>query len=816
MTAAQQVRVAPQGTAPAGTEPASTCRHCGLSLPATGACDEFCCAGCAAAYALVSGLGLEAYYARRVLDPGQRALKPDDEQPACDLAAYVQDEGGGARSISLMVDGLHCAACVWLIESVLNRDERVLAARVNMTTRRLRVRWQADAAGIDDLIAPIARLGYRLVPYDPGLLASAADRRQSELLRAMAVAGFAAGNVMLLSVAIWAGDAQGMGPATRDLLHWISALIALPAIVYAGRPFFRSGLAALRHGRTNMDVPISIGVVLTAAMSLHETIHGGPHAYFDSAIGLLFFLLVGRYLDRRARGQARSAAEQLLTLGAAAVTAVEADGSRRSVMPAQVRAGMHLLVAAGERIAVDGRVLLGTSDVDTGLIDGETTPKPVAAGAAVFAGTLNLSAPLTIEATAVGENTLLAEIARLVEAAESHKGRFVALADRVARFYAPVVHGAALLTFFGWWLSAGVPWQQALLTAISVLIITCPCALALAVPAVQVIATGRLLRRGILIKSGTALERLASVEMVVFDKTGTLTDARPELADAPGIDSGSIDAAELTLAASLAATSRHPLARALVRAAEARGLSPSSVSGVHEFPGQGLELATPGGSVRLGNRAFCGIDASGAASAGPELWLAQPPLDAVRFAFTEHTRADAAAVVRALEARGYQLALLSGDRKPAVEAVARTAGFVDWRAGLSPKDKLDQLTALAGQGRRVLMVGDGLNDAPALACAHASMSPATAVDVSQTAADVVFQGDRLSPVAETLVIARHARALIFENLALALLYNAITIPLAIAGFVTPLIAAIAMSSSSLVVILNALRLGRMRLDLMRL
>jgi Cu2+-exporting ATPase len=541
-------------------------------------------------------------------------------------------------------------------------------------------------------------------------------------------------------------------------------------------------------------------------MSLAETIRGGPHVYFDSAIGLLFFLLVGRFLDRRARGQARSAAEHLLALGAAAVTVIEPGGNRRPLPPARVRTGMRLFVAPGERIAVDGRIVEGASDIDTGLIDGETAPKPVGTGARVFAGTLNLSGPLVIEASAVGEDTLLAEIARLTEAAESHKGRFVALADRIARYYAPVVHATALLSFLGWWLGAGVPWQQALLIAIAVLIITCPCALALAVPVVQVIAIGRLLRRGVLIKSGTALERLAAAEMVAFDKTGTLSDGRPELAAAE-----SLDPADLTLAASLAAASRHPLARALSRAAAARGIAPPPPAGVREHAGQGLELATPIGVVRLGSRAFCGVDDAGSPSAptqpdGPELWLAQPPLPPLRFTFAERARSDAATVVHALEACGYQIALLSGDRAAPVEAMARAVGIADWRSGLSPRDKLEQLQALTSQGRRVLMVGDGLNDAPALAGAYVSMSPATAVDVTQTAADVVFQGDRLGPVAETLRVARRARALTLGNLALALAYNAVTVPLAIAGYVTPLIAAVAMSSSSLVVILNALRL----------
>jgi Cu2+-exporting ATPase len=801
--AAALPRIAPGGSGPA-------CRHCGSPLPiAEGAAlgagpvgDGFCCAGCAAAYDLVRGLGLESYYRRRTLDPRQRPLIPDEEGSACDLGAYVREGTDGACSLSLMVDGLHCAACVWLIESVLSRQPDVTSARVNMTTRRLGLRWRGGRGRAAELIAAVGRLGYRLIPFESGARQGSAERTQRELLRAMAVAGFAAGNVMLLSVAVWAGHAQGMGPATRGLLHWISALIALPAIAYAGRSFFRSAVAVLRHGRTNMDVPISIGVILTAAMSLHETIRGAEHAYFDSAVGLLFFLLIGRTLDRRARGVALATVEYVLALGAAAVTIEEADGRRRRLPPAAVEVGMRVAVAAGERIAVDGRIVSGHSSIDTSLIDGEAMPKPAGPGGAVFAGCLNLENPLVIEATAVGEGTLLAEIARLVEAAENQKSRFVALADKVSRAYAPVVHSAALLTFLGWLLLIEVPWQQALLNAIAVLIITCPCALALAIPVVQVVAISRLLRRGVLVKSGTALERLAAAEMIAFDKTGTLTVGRPEL-----VDAGTIEASTLTQAAGLAARSRHPLARALVRSAEARGLVPPMLADVREVAGQGLEVETGAGPIRLGSRRFCGVAGTDGGQAGSEIWLARPHAAPIRFAFADQLRSDAADIVQALSADGYQMALLSGDRAPAVATAAGAVGIADFRPQLSPLDKVAHLRALADQGRRVLMVGDGLNDAPALAAAHVSLSPATAADIAQTAADVVFQGDRLEPVRESLIVAKRARILVIENLALSLAYNALTVPLAVAGLVTPLIAAIAMSLSSLIVILNALRLS---------
>lgn len=784
------------------TAPAALCRHCGAPLADDGAGgDGFCCAGCAAAHALISAQGLDLYYRRRCLDP---ALPPP--RPAADAAAaalwsdHVVVRPDGEAALSLMVEGVQCGACVWLIESLLNRQPGVTWARVNLTTRRLTLRFRPDAADPETILAPVRAVGYRLVPFDPELLESGDRRRERALLRAMAVTGFAAANVMLLSVSVWAGHAQGMGPATRGLLHWVSALVALPAILYGLRPFAASALTALRAGRTNMDVPITIGVVLTSAMSLWETIEGGPHAYFDSAVSLLFFLLIGRYLDARARGRARNAVEHLLALDARAVLVIEPDGSRRMVPPRRVAAGQTVLVAAGERVGIDGIVIEGCSDVESGLLTGESVPVAAAPGSLLYAGTINLTAPLRLRVIAVGEDTLLAGIVRMMEAAEQGRARHVALAERVARWYAPVVHLTALATFAGWTLVAGMAWQPALLIAVSVLIVTCPCALALAVPVVQVVASGRLMRRGVLVKSATALERLAEIDHVVFDKTGTLTAGRPLLCP-----DGGWSGADLAEAAALAVRSTHPLARALAAAAPEISAAP----GVVEHPGQGL--SGPDG-VRLGSRRFVGVaeDAggdAGAGDAGPELWLARPGHDPVCFHFADSPRPDAGETIAALGRLGLSVELVSGDRPAIVAGLARRVGIASWRGGSAPADKVARLGELAGAGRLVLMVGDGLNDAPALAAAHVSISPASGSDISRAAADLVFQGAGLAPVAEAIAVARRSRALTTQNLALSVGYNLLAVPLAIAGAVTPLIAAIAMSASSLLVIVNALRLS---------
>lgn len=712
-----------------------------------------------------------------------------------DVAPFVRQEDG-ANILHLMVEGVHCGACVRRIERALERQGGLETARVNLTTRRLTIRWRGEPGRADALARTVADLGYGVVPFDPERLKALDSRAETELLRALAVAGFAAGNVMLLAVSVWAGHAYDMGAATRTFFHWLEALIALPAIAYAGRPFFRSAINALRAGHTNMDVPISLAVILAPAMSLFETIRGGEHAYFDSAITLLFFLLIGRYLDQRARGTARSAAERLLALNAAAVTLVLPDGTTRSLRPEQVEAGQEVLVATGERIGVDGVVAAGAGEIDTSLITGETVPQRVAMGERVFAGTINLGAALRLRVRAVGEGTLLAEIVRLMELAEQRRSRFVAVADRVARLYAPVVHGLAALTFLGWTFLMAAPWQTALLYAISVLIITCPCALGLAVPAVQVIASGRLMRRGTLLKSATALERFARADMVVFDKTGTLTLGRLDLVD----DEAS--PAALQAAAGMAKASRHPLARALAAAAP----DAQALPGVEEVPGCGLRLVRPEGEWRLGRRGWAAEIAEDD-RAGAELWLARPGEAPVRFGFADRLREDAAAVVQELRGRGYALALLSGDREPTVRQVAKALAIDDWHAGCTPADKTARLEAWAAEGRKVLMVGDGLNDAPALAAAHVSLSPATAVDISQTAADAVFQGARLGPVLDVIDVARQAERLVKQNFALSFGYNVFTVPLAVMGFVTPLVAAVAMSTSSIVVVLNSLRLN---------
>jgi Cu2+-exporting ATPase len=699
----------------------------------------------------------------------------------------------GAASVDLMVPGIRCAGCMRAIETGLGKLDGVASARVNLSMRRVRVLYDPAKGSVDAVLEGLSGLGYQARPYDAQAMTEIdRDSAGRDLLVRLAVAGFAAMNVMLLSVSVWSGAEA----ATRDMLHWISALIALPAIAFSGVPFFRSALEALAARRLNMDVPISLAVCLAAGTSLAETIHGGEHAYFDAGISLIFFLLIGRYLDHRTRAVARSAAAELTALSARAATVIGPDGARGTVAIDDLGLGALVEVVPGERVPADGRVEAGASDLDRSMVTGETNPEPVGPGTEVHAGMLNLSGPLRVRVAATGEATLLAEIARMVDSAERGKTRYDRWADRAARIYAPGVHIVAAAAFIGWLWATG-DWRLAVTIATAVLIITCPCALGLAVPAVHAVAGGRLFRRGIFLKDGGALERLAGIDMVVFDKTGTLTEGRPALASGPSDGDPA-----WPVAAALAGVSQHPLSRALAAAALARGVTPAVLDQLREVPGAGVEGQLDATPVRLGRADWVG----GAGGAVTAVWLRVGDGAPAAFTFEDIVRADAREACDALRARGLRLALFSGDAAGPVARVAGATGITDARADMTPAEKLAALEGLARDGHRVLMVGDGINDAPALAAAHASMSPVAASDVSRAAAGLVFTGERLAPVVFALQTARMARARALENFGLAAAYNAVAVPVALMGLVTPLIAALAMSGSSIVVTLNALRM----------
>lgn len=714
-----------------------------------------------------------------------------------ELRLASRDLGDGTFQTDLSVPGVHCAACIAAVEKSLLALPGVVYARVNLSMKRASVKWRTSATQ-PDLIGALKTAGYAAHPFT--IETSAGDPEYARLIKALAVAGFCAMNIMLLSVSVWAGAAGG----TRQAFHLISAVLAVPAIVYSGRIFFVSAWSALRHGRTNMDVPISVGVLMAFGLSLYDTLHDGPHAYFDAATTLLFFLLIGRTLDHLMREKARSAVAGLARLTPRGAMVVEEDGARRYAPLAEIEPGATILIAAGDRIPLDGIVTGGVSDLDRSLVSGEAAPQAARAGTIVQAGLMNLTGVLTIRTTARAEGSFLAEMVRMMEAAEGGQAAYRRIADRAAALYSPMVHLVALATLVAWVFVTG-DWHTSITVAIAVLIVTCPCALGLAVPIVQVVAARRLFDKGILVKDGSALERLAEIDTVLFDKTGTLTSGNPRL-----VNPGAIEPSAFAVAAAMAAGSRHPLSAAIAAAGRAAASASIVFDHVTEHPGSGLEARSGALVYRLGRPDWALGEESGTVTddAYSVVLLTADKRPLARFMLDSAIRPEAAETVAALKRQGLSVEILSGDREAAVSALAARLGVEHFGADLLPGQKVAHIGRLRREGHTVLMVGDGLNDAPALAAADISMAPASAADIGRTAAGFVFMNESLSAVAEALRIARNASRLVRQNFALAIGYNIIAVPLAVSGHVTPLVAAVAMSLSSVAVVANAMRLGR--------
>ncbi|KPQ07787.1 MAG: Cu2+ exporting ATPase CopB [Rhodobacteraceae bacterium HLUCCA12] len=720
--------------------------------------------------------------------------------PACVAAPAALERAGSAPQgdarIVMSVPGAHCAACISAIERDLEAMPGVQSARLNLTLKRVSVQAEADVDA-PALADRLKRLGYEAFELDPGTLSmTETDRQGRDLLMRLGVAGFSMMNIMLLSVAVWSGATD----ATRDLFHLISAAIALPTVAFSGQPFFKSAFASLRAGRLGMDVPISLAILLASAISVYETFQSGHHAYFDAAVMLTFFLLAGRYLDFRTRAAARSAAQELAALEVPrAIRLVAGDGAahEETVSVADLKPGERVLVRPGGRIPVDGVIESGTSELDRSILTGETMPAFAGPDTVVTAGAVNLTGPLVVRVTAAGRDSSLHRMADLVAVAESARNRYTTLAERASRGYSPAVHLLALGAFLVWlWISGGDA-RLAINIAAATLIITCPCALGLAVPAVVTAASGKLFRAGMLIKDGTALERLAEVDTVVFDKTGTLTLGTPEPTN---LDQFDVQA--LSVAAAMAAGSSHPLARALAGATQRAGVIPAILDDVSEVPGHGVQACWRGLRVRLGRANWVGAAPLDVTAA--YLAIGDSPARPVTFA--DRLRPGAEDAVRIFQAQGKAVWLISGDVPGAVRVLAERLGIDRWRAEALPEDKADAIQSMQAEGRRVLMVGDGLNDTVALAAAHVSISPASALDAARVASDIVLLGTDLAPIARAQSIAVTSVRRIRENFAVSFGYNVVAVPIALLGFATPLWAALAMSLSSITVALNALRL----------
>jgi Cu2+-exporting ATPase len=708
--------------------------------------------------------------------------------------SVLKESSARSDAIELLVQGAHCANCIRKIETGLLKFDDVHHARLNLSTGKLTVRGHDLRPA--SIISRLESLGFKAAYYLPSDAVEEDKKNERLLLQCLAIAGFGVAFVVPLTdatVAVWLGVAD-MGPATRSLLNWVVAIVACPTALLASRPFFRSAIRGLLAGRANMDVPISFAILLSLGLSVYQSAINGAQTYFDAAVMLAFLLLIGRYLDLRLRRRASQAARQLVEMQAVLVRRIEKDGVVRSVVAADVAPSDRLVIAAGERLPVDGVVESGDVLIDSSLVTGESAPIAAAHGSELRAGSIVLDRPIILRVAAAVADSLIADIARLVEAGQQVRSRYVRLADRAASVYVPIVHAAAITVFAAWFFVLHAPFSVSVTNAIAVLIVTCPCALGLATPAVQIVATGTLFRRGIIVKSGDALERLAAVDVAVFDKTGTVTSDRLEVSNR-----GNVQDQDIRDAAFLARGSQHPLARAVARAAGPGAVAPD----IREVEGSGLESHIDGKVWRLGRANWVGTIAE--RSTAPTLWFRRGSALPVRFEFDAPIRPAARSTVAALSARKIETRILSGDRDEAVAQVGQAIGISKWKANVGPKEKALALSSLKSEGHRVLMVGDGINDAAALSQAHVSISPASASDAAQSAADIVFSGASLGQVVTALDVARQARRRVLENFTVAALYNLIAVPLAACGLVTPLIAAIMMASSSLVVTLNALR-----------
>ncbi len=757
------------------------------------------------AYYIINNIGLGNYYQMRLGDVNSPKIKPELSEKI-NLTEFVITENDDSNRLLLAVDKMHCAACVWLIESILQKQENVILARINLTKKYLLLKWRGPKDYGNRLAQIIREIGYGLFPFDEKILQEEEKKYSDDLLKCLAVAGFGVGNVMLFSSILWFNDLSQISQITIDFMHFCSALIALPVIIYAARPFFSSAFKALRSKIMNMDLAISVAIFLACIVSLFESFRSAIHVYFDSAIMLVFFLLIGRYFDFKARKKAFSIAREFSLLSTNFARQLLVDGTVKIIANKDIKQDMILLVSSGDKIPADAVVIDGRSEVNMMIINGESTPRQVEIASELFAGTTNLGDPLKIRVTKDPQNSLLKQIVKIVEEVENQKNTYIRIADRLARIYAPLVHILAFFTFALWYLFYKTNAEDALLNATAVLIITCPCALALAVPIVQTITISLLLKKGVLTKSGEALEKINDIDTIIFDKTGTLTIGEPKLLDIKSLKGNSLTDNQkdfyLQIAASMAAMSNHPISRAIFKAWDKKLLTIPT----QENQGFGLIANYLQKNIYLGRAQFCNIQSIYDTNKTSTNCYLKYGDDEIIFILQDQLKSDAKDVLQKLDSSKNRLILLSGDNYDIVRETAQILAINEFYAEQTPVQKVEFIKKLKSQNHKILMVGDGLNDAPALALSDVSISFSQAANIAQNAADIVIQSNQLQPIFHIINLAKSSILLIKQNLFLALIYNLIAVPFAIMGHVTPLLAAIAMSSSSILVLLNSLRI----------
>ena len=797
------------------------CYHCGLPVPAgsdfhaelLGTRRDLCCHGCQSVAEAIAANGLDDYYRYRTELPRTAEELVPDELRQLDMydhpevqKRFVFASGDQLKQASLILEGITCAACIWLNERHLKQLAGVQEVTVNYASHRARISWDESRIKLSTILGEIRRLGYQAHPFDAQAQEDLRLQRRKADIRRIAVAGISAGQVMMLAVALYAGAAQGMEYGTAQLLRWFSLLLTAPALLFAALPFYQSAWRAARRAQVNMDTPISLGLLAGFAGSIWATVQGQGEVYYDTITMLVFFLLATRFLERGAREKSVEAAENLLRLVPAMATRISA-GQHELVPVHELLAGDLLLVKPGETIAADGVVEQGESSADESLLTGESRPLSKSPGSRVFAGSINYESPLQVQVSEVGENTVLAGIARLLDRAQAQKPRLAQVADQLASWFTWALLLLVALVGVYWWQQDAA---RAFEIMLAVLVVSCPCALSLAAPAAFAAAGSHLVRRGVLLTRGHALETLARVTHCVFDKTGTLTLGKPVLLRTIPVADLDADAC-LRLAAALEQASEHPLAQSFLQAAGKQALP--TVAQRENVPGKGVRGVIDGAGLSLGNAALTPQFAAHCRLADAELppgasvvWLCTTEQVLAAFVLADSLRPQARAMVAALQQRGLRVSIFSGDHADAVAHHARALGVDSWQAGLSPEQKLSALRELQQQGEIVAMVGDGINDAPVLAGAQVSIAMGSGTQMARTTGDIVLLTENLLEIEHTVATSRFGMSVIRQNFAWALGYNLLVLPFAASGQISPWLAAIGMSVSSLVVVLNALRL----------
>lgn len=799
-----------------------SCYHCGLPVPEgasysvkiQGEERDMCCHGCqAVAEAIVEG-GLESFYAHRD-GPSRR---PEDLIPEqldkFDLydqdklqKNFVEVDAQNLKSASLILEGITCAACVWLNERHVKSLPGVVDFQVNYSTHRARVRWDDSQIQLSDILKGISSIGYIAHPFDTSRQEEIYKKERKAALRRLAVAGLGAMQVMMLAVALYAMDYDvGADEQMRSFFRWISFLLATPVVLYSAKTFFVSAWRDIRRKQLGMDVPVALAIGAAYAASVWSTLFDGPDVYFDSVCMFAFFLLSSRFLEMGARHRAGQAAEELIRLLPAVATRLR-DGEEQVVALDDLEPGDVLLVRPGETVPIDGHVIEGISSVDESLLTGESLPCVKKVNDELTGGSVNVESPLTMQVDRVGEDTVVSGIVRLLDRAQTEKPAIARLADRVAAWFVLAILLIASAVAYWWWQHDPV---HAFAITLSVLVVTCPCALSLATPVAITAATGALTRSGLVTTRGHALETLARTSHFVFDKTGTLTQGHLQLSQTHTV-TGVSEQQALQLAALLESRSEHPVAKVLVRSAGE--IEELPIESLISTPGQGVEAVIDGATCRIGNldyvSAVCGQhDFNNMQQNTTQVGLGRDGQWLAVFELEDELRIDAKQVIEQLQSSGIKVSLLSGDAQQAVSAVAMRLGITDFYYSQTPENKLAVIRQLQQQGDVVAMVGDGVNDAPVLSGADVSFAMGSGTQLAHASADMVLLSEQLDHLVSGLLTARKTLNIIRQNLTWALVYNLLALPLAASGMVAPWMAALGMSSSSLVVVVNALRLRK--------